>query len=172
MTLFIDSPFLISDTHFGHANIIKYCDRPFSTVSHMNEVLIDRWNSVVSNNDTVIHLGDFCFGAPDVYLQRLQFKTMYLIKGNHDKGRTSKEFCKDPRVTVISNKNNHKNAGDALLNNTYWLSHYEVIPCNGAKYTLHGHIHNNCSVFDTSVNLSVERIGYTPIPYEKILHYL
>jgi calcineurin-like phosphoesterase family protein len=47
---------IISDTHFGHNNIINYCDRPFSNVKEMNEAIIDNWNSVVKQNDLVYHL--------------------------------------------------------------------------------------------------------------------
>jgi len=55
--------FFTSDTHFNHANIIKFCDRPFKDVELMNETLIANWNRVVGLDDTVFHLGDFCLGG-------------------------------------------------------------------------------------------------------------
>ena len=55
--------FAISDTHFGHSNIIKYCDRPFHSVSEMNEKLIDNWNNIVTEQDHIYHLGDVYFGT-------------------------------------------------------------------------------------------------------------
>ena len=53
--------FFTSDTHFGHANIIKYCNRPFSSLEEMNSTIIRNWNEMVKPEDTVFFLGDFCF---------------------------------------------------------------------------------------------------------------
>ena len=53
--------FFTSDLHFGHANVIEYCNRPFTSVSDMNGELIRRWRQVVSAGDTVYVLGDFSF---------------------------------------------------------------------------------------------------------------
>ena len=49
------------DSHFNHTNIIKYTDRPFKDIYHMNETIIKNWNERVKDEDTVFHLGDFCF---------------------------------------------------------------------------------------------------------------
>ena len=52
-----------ADTHFNHANIIRYCRRPFGSVREMNEALVSNWNRVVAEDDVVYHLGDFGFGG-------------------------------------------------------------------------------------------------------------
>ena len=51
--------FFTSDTHFDHANIIKFCDRPFKDVEEMNWKLIKNWNDKVPQDGLVFHLGDF-----------------------------------------------------------------------------------------------------------------
>lgn len=78
--------FFTSDTHFNHANIIRFCNRPFKDVNQMNEVLIENWNRVISPGDTVFHFGDFCLGGSLEWtnvLDRLNGK-IHLILGNHD----------------------------------------------------------------------------------------
>lgn len=75
-----------ADTHLGHANIIRYCARPFASTAEMDSVLIANWNAVVAPDDEVWHLGDFAHrGArsPDDYLRRLNGRK-HLIHGNHD----------------------------------------------------------------------------------------
>lgn len=52
---------LTSDLHFWHKNICKYCNRPFETIEQMNKEIINRYNSVVSEDDTVFILGDLGF---------------------------------------------------------------------------------------------------------------
>ena len=77
--------FVIADTHFGHANIIKFCNIPFNTVQEMGVKLIQLWNETVNKNDVVFMLGDFAFGK-DIIPQIVPLLNgeKILIKGNHD----------------------------------------------------------------------------------------
>jgi len=50
-----------ADFHLGHANIIKYCERPFRNVLEMNRTIIKKHNERVKKDDIVYFLGDFCF---------------------------------------------------------------------------------------------------------------
>lgn len=78
--------FYIADTHFSHANVIKFDKRPFTDVEIMDEMLIQNWNKTVTNEDTVYILGDFCWKSESRWieiLERLNGKKI-LIRGNHD----------------------------------------------------------------------------------------
>lgn len=93
--------FFTSDTHFGHKNIIRYSDRPFRDVTHMNEMLVHNWNSVVTPADTVYHLGDVALGPiweSLEYINRLNGRKV-LVTGNHDRnfrlGRRSADLEPD-----------------------------------------------------------------------------
>lgn len=74
-----------SDTHFGHTNIIEYCNRPFSSIYDMDESLLYEINKVVKPTDMLYHLGDFSFRNISHYLDRINCKNINLIYGNHDK---------------------------------------------------------------------------------------
>ena len=52
-----------SDFHFGHFNIIRYCNRPFESTEEMDAHIADRMNAHVKQNDTLYFLGDFCMGS-------------------------------------------------------------------------------------------------------------
>ena len=78
--------YVISDTHFGHANIIKYCDRPFNDADQMDSMLIKNWNEIITPDDIVWHLGDFALKNKEKtinYFRRLNGRKM-LVLGNHD----------------------------------------------------------------------------------------
>ena len=80
-----DRIFFTADTHWGHRNIIRYCQRPFADVDEMNEALITNWNSTIGKDDIVFHLGDFAMGGSAEWcrlLERLNGR-IYLILGNH-----------------------------------------------------------------------------------------
>lgn len=88
MTLSPHNLFFTGDTHFGHTNIIKYCNRPFKDAKEMDNELVTRWNRVVpAKGATVIHLGDvfLCPRARAESLLEQLNGTIYWIPGNHDK---------------------------------------------------------------------------------------
>lgn len=76
------------DHHFGHRNILEYCNRPYNNVAEMDAALIDNWNSVVGPDDMVYHLGDFCFEelkvARSIWAQLNGNIKMLLYSWHHD----------------------------------------------------------------------------------------
>lgn len=77
--------YFTSDTHFGHKFVAEL--RGFSDVEEHNEVLVERWNTMVGPDDTVYHLGDAVMGGFDKnkhYIGRLNGYKI-LISGNHDR---------------------------------------------------------------------------------------
>lgn len=83
--------FVTSDLHFGHRNILTFCNRPFSDTKEMTEKLVSNWNEVVGKNDVVLDLGDVMWfdGRHEAnrVLERLNGKH-YIIQGNHDRRET------------------------------------------------------------------------------------
>lgn len=149
--------FAIADTHFGHENIIKYCNRPFRDVEEMDKVLIKNWNETVSNDDVVLMLGDFAFGKDKIeeYTPKLHGKKI-LIKGNHD--HASDDFYRRCGFAEVSKY-------PILFADFYLLSHAPLILSETTPYmNLYGHIHGDTRYQDTSTSkcFSVERIGYRP----------
>ncbi len=126
-----------SDTHFGHRNIISYCDRPWTNVKEMNEGLIRGWNYRVKDSDTVYHLGDLSFVDQEwthSILSRLNGEII-LVKGNHDRNWTSDRISK----TVLA-------LYTELEGQQVYLTHKPASEWKGAEegvWHLHGHLHGN-----------------------------
>jgi calcineurin-like phosphoesterase family protein len=161
------STFFISDLHLNHANIIKYCKRPFKDVNEMNKTIVERWNSVVKKGDTVFHLGDFCKrGNPNDFLNQMNGRKIF-IKGNHDE-----ELTKYNIRPVANHFVYRHNAEDIMLiHSTDWLP----FPWSGA-WIISGHHHNNnlelfplINDWNKTINVSAEMVDYTPIEVGKLL---
>lgn len=79
-----------SDNHFWHDKIMAFCNRPFHNVRTMNDVMIRNWNNVVSDDDIIYHLGDFCVDQD--YRSRAIMKQLsgykILVRGNHDRDKS------------------------------------------------------------------------------------
>lgn len=128
--------FYISDTHFGHKNILKYDNRPYFTVAEMDADLIKRWNNAVKPTDTVYHLGDFSWLKPaeeSEILQQLN-GTKILIRGNHDYKPTAEWSEVLPFAEIVDN-------GRHVI-----LSHFPIASYKNMThgyYHLYGHVHNS-----------------------------
>ncbi len=85
--------FFTADTHFDHVRVIGYCNRSFSNVNEMNEILIHRWNSLVSDSDIIYVLGDFSLSLRPVreILPRLRGRKRLAI-GNHDRPHRQEKY--------------------------------------------------------------------------------
>ena len=163
--------FLISDLHFGHANICKFLRddstplRPWDDVDEMDRDLIANWNSVVTPKDKVYVLGDVAI--PRRGLKRLEalYGTKVLIRGNHDIFKMSDyvSYFKDIRGCHYLDK--------AIL------THIPVHPVNLTRYSanIHGHLHFRTVPREGSempdlryFNVCVENINYTPISWDVV----
>lgn len=168
--------FIISDTHWGHGNIIRLCNRPFADVNEMNYVLLDNWLETVSNKDTVYHLGDV-FWSRQVgkhIMPQLTGKIIFLI-GNHDKVliALSKEY---PQHTYIGLGNEKRPSIEGQLSITSpvvaFLSHRpkdETIWSRRGRYHFHGHTHDKLPSQGNRFNVSVEQINYKPIEITELI---
>lgn len=159
--------FLISDTHFGHANILTFKKdngdplRVFNNIQEHDEYLIKQWNLTVSPKDKIYHLGDVGF-KNWTYLSNILCRLngeKVLIKGNHDGFRPNQylQYFKDIR-------------GSHQLDR-FILTHIPIHPDSLSRWkaNIHGHLHSNYYNSKQYYNVSVEQLeDYKPIPFETI----
>lgn len=171
-----------SDLHFGHQNIIKFCNRPWKTVEEMNEGLIANWNSVVKDDDIVFDLGDFAFAPNSKWkeiLGRLRGKH-YLILGNHDVTRWPGDKIMDLFEQV------EQQMIVKIDDRFVYLNHYPYLCYGGAwrgpgnsVWQLFGHVHSGptssgkdsdrlVNLFPYQYDVGVDNNNYTPVSWDKI----
>lgn len=158
--------FFIADTHFGDAGILRYEKRPFSSVEEMDEAMIRAWNSVVSQEDLVFHLGDVSMYGQEKtkeILTRLKGEKV-LILGNHDL-QFSEQMWREMGINKVSTY-------PILYNGFFLLSHEPLYVNEEMPYAnLFGHVHKSPLYRDYSSHhfcVSCERIDYKPIELEAI----
>lgn len=154
--------FLIGDCHFGHRNIIKYCNRPFANVEEMTESLIKNWNSVVGKNDIVYVVGDFALCGKQKIIEigkRLNGRKRLII-GNHD--QASIETYREAGFEFVYNHS-------IVLDDFFIVSHVPLEHVQNPFFNIHGHTHEP-STSENCFCVSAENINYTPLIFEEIKH--
>ncbi len=165
----IHEKWFISDHHFFHTNMLKFVDdkghriRPFNSLEEQHEMMVERWNSVVKDNDYVYHLGDVTFQYHRPF-QELMYRLKgdkRLIVGNHDKLKQEglmKHFSK------VMLWHGFKEGNFTAVHIPLMLS-----SLRDGKFCVHGHTHQHCLEDPHYINVSVEVRDYTPVHIDTIL---
>ena len=179
--------FYTSDHHFSHARIIELAYRPFESVEAMNGALMERWNSVVTEADTVMVLGDICMGKimDSLTIIRLLNGHKFLLPGNHDR-----MFDTNPTATARWTAE-YEAAGIAVLPWTemivdIWehptvLCHFpyegdshgddryeEFRPTNRGHHLIHGHVHGKWRKRGNQINVGVDAWNGFPVSEDQL----
>jgi calcineurin-like phosphoesterase family protein len=182
-----------ADPHFGHANIIRYCDRPWPTPEAMDAGLIERWNDRVSPEDTVWVLGDVSLTPKALGPVRALNGAKILVAGNHDACWTGHRRRARAERTIPL----YLDAGFAQVHasgivRTHQIGGHDVtlahLPYAGDhtdhdRYVAHrptdeglplicGHVHGAWQVQGRQINVGVDVWGYAPVHEDTLVDLL
>lgn len=186
--------FFTSDSHFGHVNIIKYCNRPFSSVEEMDEVLIQRWNEKVKDNDFVYHLGDFTLGEDaQKYFSRLKGQII-VLPGSHDhrwfdrhddylKTASSRYVTYAQSIVELDDFSLKRNIGFGQSKlkvrpnskGILVLCHYAMLTwpmSHYGSYHLFGHSHGKLKGQPNSMDIGVDCTNFYPLSLDEVIEKL
>jgi len=216
--------FIISDTHWGHKNVLKYepirleISNQHGYGSDVDTLMIDKWNENISEEDTILHLGDLFFKNKESQFELDTLNSLngnkLLLIGNHDRPKyynklddkwfiidniiidnfsenfndlrnnLSKKFelsQKEKRllvcfITTINNKRILFSHFPLFNNNPYDKKYNKITDALEYLYNkyncdlnIHGHTHSYNSIFENSINVSVENQNLTPIKIKELL---
>ena len=165
--------YFTADLHLGHKNIIKYSNRPFSTVEEMDKTLIDNWNARVADNDTVYVVGDFAL-APLAkvieYIKKLKGFIVF-VNGSHDRWiADSKNGPFHPRAIILKDRL-HEVKGILSEKKSIILCHYAMRTWPKSHYGswhLYGHSHGNLPGHGYSFDIGVDCNSFVPVSLEQV----
>lgn len=126
---------LITDTHLGHANMVKYCGRP----ENHSDIILENLRKSLTYGDLLIHLGDVCIGKDDYWHSFLTTiipggVKRILLRGNHDKN-TDTWYLSHGWDFIC------ESFSDTYFGRKITFSHYPIP--NIQNLNIHGHFHNN-----------------------------
>jgi calcineurin-like phosphoesterase family protein len=185
-----------ADLHLGHANILKYCQRPFlsqaeqerlrdqgprgnwtvsqATLSHHDTALLNAINEHVREDDRLWVLGDFCSGGlaeAAAYRHRIVCQNVSLAWGNHDDRSIASLFAEAIEQGMIE-----------VEGQPIWLNHYPMRSWHGSArgaWHLYGHVHGRLGrqdreEFDWMLtrDVGVDACQYSPISFEALARYM
>ena len=149
--------FFTSDEHYGHSNIIKYCNRPFENVEEMNETLIRNHNLMVGKGDVVIHAGDFSLMKKEEVgkiVERLNGEHIFL-QGSHDRWGSNLPFLWEKKIEDLQ----------------IVVCHYPMLSWPRSyhgSWLLHGHTHGRMETYPGILDIGVDCWDFYPVDWETI----
>ena len=162
------SKFFTADLHLDHANIIKFCSRPFDSKYEMNKTIINNWNDRITDNDDVYIGGDLALTSIQRlkhFLEILKGKK-YFIVGDHDKQIWQ---CRD-MFEKISQRMEIEIDGNTTIIDHYcyrvWRkSHYN-------SWHLYAHSHGRLPPIGKSWDIGVDNNNFTPLSEDEIIEIM
>lgn len=168
--------YFTADLHLGHANIIKFANRPFGSIKEMDDEIMRRWNATVKDDDTVYLLGDVTFSRDprtwDYYFNGLK-GNIVLIRGNHD----TQAQVRHPRWA------RYHDIYTLVIDDTGKFPHVAVLchypmevwdRMHFGSWHLHGHTHGTLtatppgSVSDKRLDVGVDAHDFTPVSLDRV----
>lgn len=165
--------FFTSDHHFGHTNIIRFCNRPFESVEEMDRELIRRWNEKIQKGDDVYHLGDLALNSAEAFSEIMDQLNgnIHLIVGNHDATALNKR----KRFAWVKEYYELKVKDETCANGVQRivLLHYAMRTWRGASrgtWHLYGHSHNTLPDWENSLSfdIGVDCHDFYPLSYDEV----
>lgn len=179
-----------SDQHYGHENIIKYCNRPFGTVEEMNSQLMIRHNAMVKPEDIIYHLGDFSMHPRELVRLKDLNGQHHLIAGNHDQCHPVHKNWQKKTELYLNAGFKTVSLGETLtvakLDDPIWMHHLpytgdhhdteerynEFRPRDIGRWLLHGHVHTTWKIKKKMINVGVDVMGYFPVDLSLIQEFI
>jgi calcineurin-like phosphoesterase family protein len=166
--------FFASDTHFDDEYALQYFHRPFKSVDEMNAVMVEKWNNVVTENDTVYHLGDFTLDDISHFTKwvRQLHGSIKILPGSHD-DPWLKDFVASERVQVIAPLVSVEFPEIMMgsIPQVIVLCHYSLQVwdrSNQSSWHLFGHSHGKLKGIGLSVDVGVDCTGFRPLSLEEV----
>lgn len=167
--------YFIADPHFNHDREFIYKPRGFNSVEEMNEAIIERWNSVVGEDDDVYVLGDFFLGTDEKFIKDTITKLhgfIHVIRGNHDTDAKMRLY-REGYAYEVSDAEFLK-----YKKKTFFLSHYPTLTSDLQTepekyvYNLFGHTHSEDKFYagrPYMYNVAADAHNCTPVCIDTII---
>lgn len=162
--------YFTGDWHLGHANIIKYLNRPFYSVGEMNDIIISNFYNTIKLNAVVYFIGDLSFDKAiieDFFAKLPKNIHFHFISGNHDK---KTEYIVKYFVDSYSNMKDIKINGNKIT-----LCHYAMRVWNCSHFNswqLYGHSHGTLNPIGKQCDVGVDNWNFYPVSFEQIKEYM
>ncbi|MGH7974844.1 MAG: hypothetical protein ACREBR_04915 [bacterium] len=174
---------------FGHANIIKYCNRPFATAGEMDRHIISEWNKIVTKDDVVYHMGDVAFTSPEWCRHIIENLNGYkiLILGNHDraaekmKERGFQEVHQSLKLTLSdgteANLSHYPYKGSSAEDPHYRPKFETKSVIDDGKLLINGHVHTAWKTKpgkykNWMINVGMDQWNFKPVSEDELIAFI
>lgn len=155
----------VSDTHWGHERILKFCPntRLGSTVEEHDRILIENWQRQVQPGDRVYMLGD-CFFSDSKRARSIMDQLpgqKHLVYGNHDKPIQNDRLLQSKFASIDDYKEIRIEGQKVIM---FHFPQLEWNQMNHGAFCLFGHVHGSMDTHPMVTNGRTMDVGIDARP--------